>query len=150
VVALIVTSLIAAAGLLGVVLYGRRRPVGAPLTWGEALAAGTFAFALMFWCYGVVPHQWLTYAGNEWGWRTDKILVGPDLWFTDGEGIFEYFLPFTVDYEKLRDLVVVVIYLVFLVLQVVMWSYWQNRGKAKPAELPTSTYGRPLVRQGQA
>ena len=26
------------------------------------------------------------------------------------------------------------------------WSLWQNRGKAKPAAIETSTYGRPLVK----
>ena len=30
-----------------------------------------------------------------------------------------------------------------------MWSFWQNRGKKKPSlELPSSTYGRPLVKKG--
>ncbi len=29
------------------------------------MAAAVRASPSMFWCYGVVPHQWLTYAGNE-------------------------------------------------------------------------------------
>jgi hypothetical protein len=37
---------------------------------------------------------------------------------------------------------------VLIGLQVGMFAMWQNRGKEKPLELPTSTYGRPLVRQG--
>ena len=39
------------------------------------------------------------------------------------------------------------IYVGFLVLHVAMWMIWQNRGKTKPAEIETSTYGRPLVRR---
>ena len=72
------TSLI--IGLLGslvIVLYSRRRPVDAPVTWGEAMAAATFVFFLLFWWYGVIPHQWLAYADNELGWRSDKLLLGP-------------------------------------------------------------------------
>jgi hypothetical protein len=60
-------------------------------------------------------------------------------------------LPFTLDYEKLRDVVVVVIYGFFLTAHVAMWSVWQNRAKRADAkrqrELAPSTYGRPLVKQ---
>ncbi|MPY95856.1 MAG: hypothetical protein GEV08_23220 [Acidimicrobiia bacterium] len=55
----------------------RRRPVGAPLSWGQAMLGATWAFFLMFWWYGVVPHQWLTWADNELNWRADKTLLGP-------------------------------------------------------------------------
>jgi hypothetical protein len=94
----------------------------------------------MFWAYGVVPHQWLTFANNEWQWTPTKQLLGP------GE-ILEKVLPFSLDYEKLRDIVVSGIYAVFLVAHVALWMHWQNRGKKQPAALPTSTYGRPLVRK---
>jgi hypothetical protein len=141
VVAFVVSFAIAIAGIAAVVLYGRRRPVGAPVTWGEAIVAANFAFFLMFWAYGVVPHQWLTFANNEWQWTPTKGLVGPG-------GVLEDALPFTLDYEKLRDLVVVVIYGIFLVAHVWLWAWWQDRAKARPAEIETSTYGRPLVRRG--
>jgi hypothetical protein len=143
-----VASLIVAILMIGLVFwYGRRRPVGAPLTWGEAILAAVYSFFLMFWVYGVVPHQWLTWAGNELGWRTDKIVEGYHLWFTGKEGIVQYFLPFGLDYEKIRDILVSLIYVVFLGLHVAMWSMWQARGKEKPAAIATSTYGRPLVRR---
>jgi hypothetical protein len=29
----------------------------------------------------------------------------------------------------------------------VLWSIWQGRGKERPKEIPTSAYGRPLVRK---
>ncbi len=142
------TSIVIATAGIGVVFwYARRRPVGTPLTWGEAIAAATYSFFLMFWVYGVVPHQWLTWSGNELGWRTDKVLEGWRLWFTGGEGIVQYVLPFGLDYEKIRDIIVSVIYVVFLGLHVAMWVIWQDRGKKKPVEIETSTYGRPLVRR---
>ena len=83
VVALVVISAAAMA-------YGyKRRAVGTPLSWGEAMAGAVVAFFAMFLAYGVIPHQWLTYAGNELGWRKDKIIFGPG-------DIIDKYVPFTV------------------------------------------------------
>jgi hypothetical protein len=149
VVALVTALLISFLGFGAIVVYGKRRPVGAPLSWGEALVAAVLGFALMFWSYGVVPHQWLTYAGNELSWRPDAIMAGPKLWFTGKEGILQYFLPFQVNKENMSHIVVVGIYGLYLTLHVVAFTNWQNRAK-KQAQVPelTSEYGRPLVKQG--
>jgi hypothetical protein len=147
VVAFVLSFAIAVIGTFGAVLwYGKRRPVGAPLTWGAAMLASTLVFALMFWAYGVVPHQWLTYAGNELSWRPDKGLVGP--FEINGEPVFEFLLPFSLNYEVVSHTVVVLIYGFFLGLHIWAFMAWQNRAKEKPLALPTSEYGRPLVRQG--
>ena len=136
-----ITSLLGLAVTLAIVVrYLVKRPVGAPLTWGEAMGAATFVFFIMFLAYGIIPHQWLAWADNELKWRKDKPLLGPGK-------IFETALPFEVSYEALRDLIAVGIYGVMLALHVAFWMIWQNRGKARPAELPTSPYGRPLVRR---
>jgi hypothetical protein len=140
---------VALAGFGGTIWYGRRkRAIDQPLSWGEAIAASTFAFALMFWAYGVVPHQWLTWTGNELSWRPDRALVGPKLPFTGDEGIFEYLFPFQMNYENLSHLGAVLIYGLFLALHVAIWAIWQDRAKAKPPAIATSEYGRPLVKQG--
>jgi hypothetical protein len=147
VVAFVLSFAIALIGTFGAVYwYGKRRPVGAPLSWGEAMLAGTLVFALMFWAYGVVPHQWLTYAGNELSWRPDKGLVGP--FEINGEPVFEFLVPFSLNYEVVSHTIVVLIYGFFLGLHIWAFMAWQNRAKEKPLELPTSEYGRPLVRQG--
>jgi hypothetical protein len=148
VAAFIVSCLVAIAGLVATYRYSKRRPVGATLTWGEAIVAATFGFALMFWCYGVVPHQWLTYASNDLVWRSDKILIGWHLPFSGQEGILQYLLPFTMNYENIAHIVVVAIYGIFLGLHGAAWSMWQNRAKPKAEVVPTSGYGRPLVKQG--
>lgn len=133
-----------------VVPMAKRRPVGTPLTWGEAMVASVWAFFLMFWVYGMVPHLWLTWAGNELGWRPDKLVYGPgDILKPQAEGGW---LPVTINYQTLRDIVAVLIYVVFLVGQVWLWIWWQNRGKrAAAAEIAaasvTSEFGRPLVRK---
>jgi hypothetical protein len=149
VVAFIVSMVIALAGFLGVIWYGKnKRVVGQPLSWGEALGAATFAFFLMFWAYGVVPHQWLTYAGNELNLRPDRAFVGWSMPFTDGEGIVVYLLPFSVSWESISHIVTVAIYGLFLTLHVAIWAIWQDRAKARPPAIATSEYGRPLVRRG--
>ncbi len=49
--------------------------------------------------------------------------------------------------QAVRDIIAAGIYIVFLVIQIVMWLQWQKRDQKKPGrdEL-TSAYGRPLVR----
>ena len=126
-----------------VMLYGRRRPVGTPLTWGEAMAAATLVFLIIFLIYGVVPHQWLAYADNELGWRRDRMFAGP-AGVTDKS--FGVDIPITISYETIRDLIAVGIYVVALGVQIALWAMWQNRGKQKPKEIETSAFGRPLVR----
>ncbi len=135
-----VASLLITGALVAVVFpMAKRRPVGSPLTWGEAMVASVFVFFVMFLAYGVVPHQWLSWADNELNWRADKILMGP------GDLVDK--LPFTVTYQVIRDIVAATIYIIFLGVQIALWTMWQARGKAKPAELPVSTFGRPLVKR---
>ena len=72
-----VSSIIATILMVAACLYvGNRRPIGTPVTWGEAMVAGTWVFGIMMLAYGIVPHQWLNYADNELLWRPDKLLVG--------------------------------------------------------------------------
>lgn len=137
-VSLVASSLIALVMALAIIPYRKRRPVGTPLTWGEAMVAATYVFFLFFWAYGVVPNQWMMLADNEWSWRSDRMVSGP--------GGVVAGLPFDLNYEHLRDLVAVVIYGIILVINIVLWMVWQGRGKQKAPEIPASSYGRPLVR----
>lgn len=147
--ALVLSWLIGVALAVGILEYAKRRPADATLTWGEAFLGAMYVFLLLFWIYGVVPHQWLTFADNELSWRVDKMLVGPtNIGFTDGEGIVEWLLPFDITYLVVRDIIATTIYILGLVANVAMWSAWQSRGKVAPTEVEQSTYGRPLVREG--
>lgn len=132
----------------GVLAYMKRRPVGTPVTWGEAMFGAMIVFFGMFWVYGVVPHQWLAWADNELNWRTDKLFVGPGgiLRAQAQGGSF----PFTITYVVLRDIIASGIYVVAVAGHVAMFLLWQNRGKrAEAAEaVEVSSFGRPLVREG--
>ena len=68
--------------------------------------------------------------------------------FTGTEGVFEYFLPFTLNYLVLAHLIAVIFYAVFLGMHVAIWAIWQDRAKQKKDVELTSGYGRPLVKQG--
>ncbi len=149
-VALVTALLILIVLCALVVPMAKRRPVGTPITWGEAMVASVYAFFLMFWAYGVIPHLWLTWADNELQWRPDKLLYGPGglLKPVSQGGWF----PMTISYQTLRDFVAVGIYGVFLAGNVALWAWWQNRGKRAEAATSTavveSEFGRPLVRKG--
>ena len=141
-VAFAAAVIVVAMGNVAILVYGKRRAPGRYLTWGEAMLAATFAFLLFNLSYGVVPHQWITLADTEWGWRSDRIVFGPfDLLQPNR------FIPFTISYQVLRDIIVTVIYGAALSLHVFHWVHWQNRAKPKPEIVPTTTYGRPLARK---
>jgi hypothetical protein len=123
-------------------VYGKRRPVDAPLTWGAAMVAATIVFWIFVWWYAIIPHQWLEWADNELNWRSDELIVEAEGSPLEGQW------PLDVNMVVVRDVIAVSIYGVALVLHVALWMWWQNRGKEKPVEEPTSQYGRPLVKQG--
>ncbi len=146
-VAFALSCIIAFAISGGIVAYAKRRSVDTPTTWGEAMLGSLVVFFLMFWVYGVVPHQWLSWADNELNWRVDKIFVGPG-------GILESqqdggWSPIRLTYVVIRDFVAVAIYLVALGGNIALWSMWQSRGDAQAEMAPErSAFGRPLVREG--
>jgi hypothetical protein len=136
-----------ASVLVSILLFGigifvmHRRPAeaAATTTWGEAMLGAVYVFGSLFWVFGVVPHQWILWADSDLGWRPDRFLVGP------GEVLGD--LPFEIPYTALRDIVVVLIHVVYVAGWLIIWSKWQNRGKEAPvAEPVTSDYGRPLVK----
>ena len=158
--AFVVTWLIAIVMTIPILWYAKRRPIDQEPTWGEAMLGATYVFALLFWIYGVVPHQWLVFADSELNWRSDVRLVGPRLpWGAEstivengvektvGEGVISWALPFEMNYRVIRDLIAVNIYVFGLAANMAVWSIWQKRGQELPStELETSSrYGRPCL-----
>lgn len=132
----------------GVMRYVMGRAPGTPVSWGEAMFGAMVVFFLMFWAYGVVPHQWLTWADNELNWRSDKLFVGPSgiLRAQAQGGSF----PFTITYVVIRDLIAVLIYGAAIGANVALWSMVQKRGRpGAPKPVERSSFGRPLLREGQ-
>jgi lysylphosphatidylglycerol synthetase-like protein (DUF2156 family) len=108
-------------------------------TWVEAMlgALGVFAFFVLV--YGVIPHEWLTFANSYLNMSSDRFVTHP---------LDRYVkLP----YSALRDAVAALIYVIGLGANVVVWYRWQDRLAPKPEKEPTeatvvrtSRFGRPL------
>lgn len=133
---------------LAIIPFGKRRPVDQKTTWGEALLGATYVFGVLFLAFGIVPHQFIVHADNDLGWRRDKILYGPfDL--LKPRPLGGSINPITISYEAVRDLIVVVIHVIYAGLAIYLFSWWQKRGATagKAKELEVSTYGRPLVKK---
>ncbi|MCY3575751.1 MAG: hypothetical protein OXH53_00390 [bacterium] len=144
-VALTASLVVTVLGIVAFLEYARRRPVGKYHTWGEAMLGASLVFFLLFWIYGVVPHQWLVYADSELGWRKDRLIEG---YYVGNQGIIAWALPFDLPYLVLRDVVAVLIYGLALAGNIAGWMVWQNRGKTAPVEVEKSEYGRPIMREG--
>ncbi len=136
-----VGALVVMFAMFGIVLlYRKRRPVGTPLTWGEAMGAALFSTFGLFWAFGVVPHQWLNYAEGELKMRSDAILAGPG-----STGLAEW-SPVVITKQTVSDSVAVGLYGMAFVMTIALWALWQGRGDKKTDEIEKSTYGRPLVK----
>jgi hypothetical protein len=131
---------------LAVIPIGKRRPKGAPTTWGEAMVGSVYVFFVMFLAFGVVPHQFIVHADNDLGWRKDKLVFGPFDILKDQVNGGNF--PFTVNYEAIRDIIAIVIHVYFVGLMIYLFAWWQKRHDKVGTELETSTYGRPLVKKG--
>ncbi len=150
--------------------YGGRRPVGTPVTWGEAIMGATVIFWIFFLAYGIVPHQFLSWAdGKSMNWRSDSIGIplGPfgsllpgktsNGWFSAERNVmFPDGIAFggrgrvIITKQAIRDIIAATLYIVFLGANMKLWVAWQNRGKkaaAKAAIEPVSAYGRPLMKK---
>jgi hypothetical protein len=117
-----------------------RRPKSElPTTWAQAILGAAGVFAMFLLTYGVVPHEWLTWADSNLGLREDKTLL--DTYAIDISG------------RALRDIVAATLYIIFLSLNIVTWIMWQKRGTAKPKPAPaaptpvgTSAFSRPVTK----
>jgi hypothetical protein len=150
--------------------YGRKRKLGTPITWGEAVVGGLALFAIMFLAYGTVPNQWLLWASGKYlNWRSDAVGIpaGPlhkilshtldNHWYSGKRNVlFPNGITFfgrgrvRVVKEHVRDAIAAGFYIVFLGAQMSLWTAWQRRGKKaaeKAAIAPVSSYGRPLVKK---
>ncbi|MEX2256910.1 MAG: hypothetical protein WEC34_15860 [Acidimicrobiia bacterium] len=139
-------------GMLAVVAHAllmvasrRPRDPDEPATWAECIAGAVGVFALMTLAYAIVPHEWLTFANADLEWGDSSKFV-----FQSNQEILGFVpinYPFSLDFPALRDIVVSLIYGVFLVGNVKLFSLWQARNEV-PAESAepekTSRFGRPL------
>jgi len=58
--AFIFSFVVTTAMALAVIPYGKRRPVGTPVTWGEAMVGSVYVFFVMFLAFGTSPSPLVT------------------------------------------------------------------------------------------
>jgi len=147
-VAFVLSWIISLLALVPVFRMMKTRPADKVATWGESMVGAVYVFFVLFWIYGTVPHQWLTFAEAELNWRSDVFLVGWTTPWDSSQGIVEWALPFDMTYAVLKDLIAVAVYGVGLVANVAVFSMWQKRGDtiAAPELESQSRYGRPIVK----
>ena len=134
--AFLFSFIITTALALVIIPVGKRRRSDRKATWGEAMFGSAYAFFVLFLAFGVVPHQWIDHADKDLGWRKDKIIFGP----------FDLLKPqelggpfaFTISYEAVRDIIVIVIHAFYIGLMIYLFVWWQKRGEQKPKALPTA------------
>ena len=137
-----ISLLLCVAAFAGFMWLKNRPKSELPATWAQSMIGATAVFALFLLIYGVVPHEWLTWADSSLGLREDRLLL--DTGVIDFSG------------RALRDIVASLIYIIFLGLNTVMWMMWQKRGTAKPKAAPaaatpepagTSAFSRPVTKK---
>ena len=134
---------VVAVALAGVVSRDPREP-GTPVTWAEAMLGSVAVFALFALAYGVVPHEWLTFANSYLNMASDRYIAHPL------DRLIK--LP----YSAIRDSIAAGIYIVFFGANLALWGMWQRRLTPKPeaaaTDAPepagTSRFGRPLSKRG--
>jgi len=140
---LMIWVIIFGSAALGLAMVVSRdpRPQDRQATWAESMAGAVGVFFLFTLAYGVIPHEWITFSDKYLQWTPDKL-------------VFETY-PIKPNYQQLRDFVVVLIYGVFLLLNLRLWVMWQQRLVPKPEPateegkvLRTSRFGRPVKARG--
>lgn len=125
------------------------KPAGYKATWAECYLGAVGTFAVMALAYGVVPHEWMTFANGYLRWGDTSKFV----WQSSQDMLFfPWHWPFNLDYPAVRDIVVSGLYGVLLGANIALFAQWQKRNQvveAPPADTtPTkrSRFGRPLRR----
>ena len=127
---------------LAVIPYGKRRPVGKPVSWGEAMLGAVYAFGVMFLAFGIVPHQWIDHADRNLGWTQRQASSSDPAASCKPQADGGWF-PFTLQYEAVRDIVVVLIHVIFFGLLIFIWLVV---AEARPAVKPGTEIETSLVR----
>jgi len=149
----LVLLILVAHGLL-LVASRQPKPADHTATWVECFLGAVGTFALMTLAYGVIPHEWLTFANSymKMGDNSHFFLQRGQWIETDwfGQGI--HVPPFNIDMPAIRDIIVTGIYIAMLSLNIFLFAAWQKRNVVVEAPAPDTTpakrsrFGRPLRR----
>jgi hypothetical protein len=97
-----------------------------PPTWAQTVLGAMFVWSMFALGYGVIPHEWLTFANSYLNWDSSFYVVH------HGQ-LAANLPPFDITRDKVADSVAAVIYVVVLGLNIAFFAAWQKRKVAEPA-----------------
>jgi hypothetical protein len=155
-----VTVLVGLGIVVFLALRFRPEKTDEPSTWAASILGAVGVYGMMTLAYGVVPHEWLTFANSYLNW-------GKDTFFLTEDQLAANLPPIDLPRYILTDSVAMGIYVVFATVNILLFSMWQKRkavetetvtedsGEAAPVTGPfarfrrraagTSAYGRPVT-----
>ena len=146
---LIWATLLALIGFgIGFALF-RRPKSERPVTWAQAMLGSVGVFAMFMLCYGIIPSEWITFSDKYLRWTTDQFV-----WRSSQDILFlPIKWPFSFTKQNVRDVIAAGIYVVFFLMNIVLFLQWQKRptaaevaAGAEPTDAGTSKFGRPMRR----
>ena len=148
----LIWSLLITFVMIGLVFAKMRKPKpDRPTTWAEAMSGAIYTYALFLLMFAIVPHEFITAADKFWRLSTNRYIIKSTTAIPFNKS---WNWPFSIDLQHgVRDLLVVVIYLIFFGLTIAGFVMWQKRPTAaqaaEAAERPAvdagkSRFGRPL------
>jgi hypothetical protein len=124
---LIWSSLLLTIGIAaGFVLIRRPKRTAEPATWAQTIFGAMVVWAILILAYGVVPHEWLTFAASYLNFGKDTFVLRENQWA-------ENLPPFDISRLVVADSVATAMYVVFGTINVYLFAAWQKRKVAEPA-----------------
>jgi hypothetical protein len=115
---------------VAIAFFLTRRPKPAePATWAATIVGAVLVWGMFALAYGVIPHEWLTFASSYLNWSKDTWLLKENQWA-------EHLPPFGISRQVVADSIAAGMYVVFAVLNVYLFSAWQKRPAASEAAAP--------------
>ncbi len=109
-------------GLVGAALVIRTpKKANEPATWAQTVLGALFVWFMFALGYGVIPHEWLTFANSYLNFDSSSFLMHKNR-----------ILHFDITRDKASDSIAAVIYVVVLGLNIYFFSAWQKRKVAEP------------------
>jgi len=92
-----------------------------PATWVQTILGAMFVWFMFALGYGVIPHEWLTFANSYLNFDSSSFLMHKNR-----------ILHFDITRDKAADAVAALIYVVVLGLNIYFFAAWQKRKVAEP------------------
>jgi fumarate reductase subunit D len=124
---LIWASLLLLVGLvIAFVLVRRPKTSTEPATWAQSIVGALLVWVMMVLAYGTIPHEWLNFGNAYLNFNKATFVARHDQ-------LASHIPPFDITRAVIVDGVAALMYVVFIGVQIYLFSAWQKRKVAEPA-----------------